>query len=280
MKKNKKAMIAMIAIVVTVLLIGTITTTYAWFLSRYSQEYTVVLQSDSITILKYESDLAFSSGNISSAGNVLIPAESDVSVGIEKAALDPIDVFDTTKVKRAANAVKYTASGAYYTGEGTTAGDFLPELHVYLSSYATANSLSSDTLFDALAAESSAAETPLTDNDLVTQGEIGFFYLINYLGKNFLYYDGTYYVSGVQSGSAFTFPAAAESNDELRYWHAPTAENSTVNAVQITDGSHFYLQPNTTFGFTLYAFIANDEELLAQSVNGQRLTLFATLRTL
>ena len=280
MKKNKKALIAMIAIVVTVFLIGTITTTYAWFLSRYSQEYTVVLQSDSITILKYESDLNFASGNVSSLDNVLTPAESDISVGIEKTALDPIDVFDTTKVKRAANTVKFTANGAYYTGQGRTAGDFRPELHAYLSSYATAHSLSQDTLFDALVAESSAAETPLTDNDLVAQGEVGFFFMINYLGKKFLYYDGTFYVSGVQSGSTFTFPAAAESNNELRYWHTATAENATVNAVQITDGTHFYLQPNKTFSFTLYVFIANDEELLARSVNGQRLTLFATLRTL
>ena len=228
----------------------------------------------------YETDLEFASGTISSSGNILTPAEANLTVGVNQTALSPLDVFDTTKVNAAANAVKYVASGAYWTGNGTTAGNFRPELHAYLTSYATAHSLTEDTLISYLDAESEAAQQPLTHNDLIWQEEMGFFMTITYSDKTFLYYDGNFYVSGVQTGSAFTLPAAVESSNSLRYWHTPTAENATVDEVQLADATHLFLQPNTYFDFTLYVFMAKTDEELDPVINGQRITLFATMRLL
>lgn len=308
MKRNRKAFIILIITVLAVLVVGAVTTTYAWFLSRYAAEYDFVLNSQSPMILKYEANLDFASGTRASAGNLLIPATQKVfdSTGtpiptISQPAFDPLDVFDvdtvdpahTGKVATAAQAVKYTASGAFWTGEEQTIGAFTPELHVFKSSFLSSAALrtylgtfseqtavTEENLLSLLSEEEhevSQGGRLINENDLVRQGEVSFIMVIEYLGETFLYYDGAYYVLGAESGSAFILPAAAESNAELRYWHTPTALNSTLGGEQISDGSYFHLLPNSTFSFNLYVFMARTDEQLDAEINGQTMTIFSTL---
>ncbi len=301
MKRNKKAFIILLVSIIAVFAFGVVTTTYAWFLSRYGKDYEFVLNSESPMILKYETDLTFASGGISTPANVLVPATEKNDIALAPGALDPLDVFDvdtvspahTGIVASAAQVVKYTASGAFWTGENDTVGSFTPELHVYTSSFLSGAALSDHlasfseevavtednllSLLDEEAHEKSAENRLIAHSDLVRQGEIGYILLIDYEGKTFLYYDGAYYVLGAESGSDFTLPAAAESNAELRYWHDPTAENSTVNEVQLSDGDHLYLQPNTTFSFTLYVFMARTDEKRDAKINAERVTLYMSM---
>ena len=302
MKRNKKPFIIMIVSVFAVLVVGSVMTTYAWFLSRYGSEYDFELNSESPMILKYETDLDFASGTDSDLSNVLVPAtEKSVSAGISQGALSPLDVFDvdtlspahTGAVAQAAHAVKYTATAAYWTGEGEQAGAFAPELHVYtnaflgstaltthLGTFSEEEAITEGNLLSVLSEEAyevAAANRLIARNDLVGQGEVSYILVIDYLGKTFLYYDGAYYVSGGETDSDFTLPEAMESDPELRYWHDPTAENSTVSGSLITDGSYFHLLPNTGFSFTLYVFMARTDEKLDPAVNGQRLSLFMSL---
>ena len=314
MKRNRKAFIILVVIVVSVLLVGVVTTTYAWFLSRYNSDLEFELRSTSPLVLKYETDLDFASGNISTAGNVLIPAtekrvdsSGDPIPGIAQAALSPLDVFDvdtespahTGKVQSAAQAVKYTATGAYYTGEEDELGGFVPRLYAFTGDFLASAELSThlasmteqgeapltiteDTLLSVLTREETkkaAANRLIARNDLVGQGEIDYILIIEYLEKTFLYYDGAYYVSGSSTGSDFTLPTEVDPDEtELRYWHDPTAENSTANGNQISDGSYFRLQPNTTFSLTLYVFVAKTDERLDPAINGERLTLFMSMQ--
>ena len=301
MKRNKKAFIILVLSIVAVFAFGVVATTYAWFLSRYGTDYEFVLNSESPMVLRYETDLAFASGDISTGANILVPATEKKDIGLASGALDPLDVFDvdtvspahTGIVESAAQAVKYTASGAFWTGENDTVGSFTPELHVYLSSFLSSAALTThlasfseevavteDNLISLLEEEEhekTAENRLIARNDLVRQGEIAYILVIEYQGKRFLYYDGAYYVLGVKTGSDFTLPKAAESNDELRYWHDPTAENSTVNDVQLSDGDHLYLQPNTTFSFTLYAFMARTDEKRDAEINAGRVTLYMSM---
>ena len=306
MKRNKKALIILVISIIAVLVVGTVTTTYAWFLSRYAAEYDFVLNSQSPMILKYETDLSFESDTtIASPENILIPAtEKRATSGIGQGALTPLSVFDVDTispahsgvVQRAAQAVKYTATGAFWTGEEDNSSAFTPILHVYTNDFLGSTALSThlasmadqdetltvteSTLLDIISREEIRKTAPdrlLARNDLVARGEIDYIMVIEYSGISFLYYDGAYYVQGVESGSAFTLPAEAESNSELRYWHTPTAENCTVRGEQLSDGSYFHLLPNTTFSFTLYVFVAKTDEKLDPEINGQRLTLFMSL---
>lgn len=302
-RKNKKTFLLMIVSILAVVVVGTVSVTYAWFLSRYEKEYDFVLESDSPVIIKYEADLAYASGNRSTATNVLIPAtEKKAAAAISQGSLTPLQVFDvdvadpahTGAVASAAQAVKYTASGAYWTGEGENIGAFTPQLHAYkntylssaaltthLATFSTESSVTEDNLLAVLAEEAedkaNAADRLLVRNDLVGQGEIDYILVINYLGVNFLYFDGAYYVRGVETDSVFTLPAAAESNDTLRYWHTPTAENNTISGTQISDGTYFHLRPNTTFSFTMYVFMAKTDEKRDPAINDETLSIFASL---
>lgn len=309
MKRNRKAFIILVVIVVAVFLAGVVTTTYAWFLSRYNSELEFELESTSPLVLKYETDLDFASGDISTAGNVLIPAteksvaaNGDPIPGISQAALSPLDVFDddptTGKVASTAHAVKYTATGAYYTGEGDKLGAFEPRLYVFTNDFLASSALTthlasmteqgeaaltvSEGSLLAILTREETQKTPqnrlIARSDLVAQGEISYILIINYQEKIFLYYDGAYYVLGSSSGSDFILPAEAESNEELRYWHDPTAENCTVNGKQISDGTYFHLLPNTTFSLTMYVFVAKTDEMLDPAINGERLTLFMSMK--
>lgn len=313
MKKSKKALIILIIAVVAVLVVGTVTTTYAWFLSRYTKEYDFVLQSESPIIIKYESDLVFASGNRETPANVLIPAESKHTVGIEQEALADIDVFDvdvaepahTGKVESSAQSVKFTANGAYWTGEEPTVGLFAPELYAYTSEFmngsdlsarltalsspgVTYSSLTAENLTAILAAEKSgysATERLIARNDLVTRGEVNFIMILSYLDATVLYYDGVFYQSTALPEEAdFVLPAAVESQNALRYWVALTAEDTypSPNGEETMLGEKqgkFYLRmlPNTTFSFNLYVFMAKTDEELDPQINGESLSLFASL---
>ena len=278
MKRSRRAFIFTIVLVVAVLVVGTVTTTYAWFLSRYSHDYPFELDSTSPLIIKYETDLQFASGS----PTTMIPAKAKTTVGINQQALDPIDVFDTTKVKTSAQAVKLTASGAYWAGEDATVGQFKIDLHAYTTAFVTAQSLSESTLLAYIEAEKTAAQKPITRNDLVYQGEIDYAVIFTYLDNTFLYYGGNYYLSSPTNGSGyFTLPAAMETDNNLRYWAPLTApgrvtvsENTTAD---VYDGANFLLQPNTTFAFTLYAFVAKTDEELDPAMNGETLSLFVSL---
>ena len=286
MKRSKKAFIILMVVVALVVVVGTIATTYAWFLSRYSREYEFVLESDSHEIIKYESDLTFASGTISTPSNVLIPATAKTLTGIEQQALAPLDMFDvdtvspahTGAVKTAAQGVRFTANAAYWAGELTTAGRFRPELRAYLTSFATAQSLNESTLLS----DVTAGVKPLAANDLVQNGEVDYFMIISYRNEKYLYYDGTFYLSvALEANADLVLYEAAEATD--RFWKTieSTDEFSgTEQRILDNTGEYFCLLPNTTFSFTICAFMAKTDEELALSVNGERISFFATLRIL
>ncbi len=300
MKRSRRAFILTIVLVVAVLVVGTVTTTYAWFLSRYSHDYPFELDSTSPLIIKYETDLQFASGS----PTTMIPAKAKTTVGISQQALDPIDVFDETKVQTSAQAVKLTASGAYWAGEDATAGQFKIDLYAYTASFMgssalsarltalstqekTYSSLTEGNLQEVLNAENityenAPTERLITRNDLVYQGEIDYAVVFSYLNNTFLYYGGNYYLSSPTNGSGyFTLPAAMETDNNLRYWAPLTAPGRVTvsgnTTADVYDGVNFLLQPNTTFSFTLYAFVAKTDEELDPAMNGETLSLFVSL---
>ena len=278
---HKKAFIILVIIVVTVFLVGTITTTYAWFLSRYTREYDFVLKSDSPVILKYETSLHFPSGDINTSANVLVPATAKHTVGIRQQALSALDMFDvdvdtvipahTGKVQSAAQAVKFTATGAYWTGETATVGEFSFEVKAFLSSYATAQSITPETL----STNGNAA------HELTGRGEIDFVAVIHYLGCDILFYDGTYYLSNDEQTDViddFDFLGL-----EVVHWHEMQDDSLDSvgyggGTIDLYDGTYLLLQPNTTFDLDLYAFVAKTDEELDPEINGQQITLFATIK--
>ena len=298
MKRNKKAFWIMVISIVAVFVVGTIATTYAWFLSRFGRDYEFTLTSESDAIIKFETNLTFAIG-----ATGLVPAQAKQTVGTEQQALSPLDVFDPDdvsesyegKVLTAASVVKASASCAYWTGRSEETGDFAPELHAYtnaflgstalmahIGTYSDAPAVTADNLISLLEDEEdeySAANRLLARSDLARQGEIGFFAVVDYLGITFLFYNGACYVRGTSSGRAFTLPQLVESDSDLRYWHTPTAENCSVGNVVLSDGTYIHLQPNTTFSITMYAFVAKTDEELDPVFNGERLSLFLTLRT-
>jgi len=278
MKRNKKAFIALVITVVSVFLIGTITATYAWFLSRFTREYDFVLQSDSPVILKYETDLAFAEGDIDTPENVLIPATAKATVGIAQQALSPLDMFDvdvespahTGKMQSAAQAAVFTASGAYWTGETTTVGEFSFEMKAFLKDYADEQFIDAENL-----------STFVSDgHELVNRGELDCIVILDYLGYEILYYNGAYYLNTeVSTGAVTTFDFLGL--DGEYNWHLlvafDTVSYSDAN-VAIYDGTYLLLQPNTTFSFRMYAFVAKTDEELDPEINGQSVTLFATIK--
>ena len=168
----------------------------------------------------------------------MIPAKAKTTVGINQQALDPIDVFDETKVQTSAQAVKLTASGAYWAGEDATAGQFKRDLHAYTTAFvASRQGLSEANLLAYSAAEKTEAQKPVTRNDLVYQGEIDYAVVFSYLNNTFLYYGGNYYLSSPTNGSGyFTLPAAMETDNNLRYWAPLTA---VINSLLLSSLSIF-----------------------------------------
>lgn len=269
MRKNKKAFIILIVSVIAVLVVGAVTTTYAWFLSRYVRTESFDLSAGSSVIIKFETQLNFASGEQADAGNSLVPATAKHTVGISQEALSPLDVFDvdvaepehTGKVETAAHPVKFTAQGAYWTGNETEVGKFSFSLNAYLNG---------------------AAQTAQNDLAGESRAEIGYYLVINYLNQVILYYDGDYYILNEDSASPVTtFDTLGLDYTELGlvvgtyYWHTLTGEDEED---VWTDGTYLLLQPNTTFDLALYAFVAKTDEELDPAINGQIITLKANLK--
>lgn len=307
-----------------VFIVGTMSVTYAWFLSRYTREYDFLLESDSEIVLRYDSELEYETGgSISSSENKLIPAKEKASVVLSQGEPSPWDVFDVDVVspahsglmESAAQAVKFSANGAYWTGRPTTTvgdeevvklGYFRPLIYAYTNDFLgseeladsldslssasqTFSSLTSDNLSAVLTAEVNANADPtdrfIARNDLVTRGQIGYFIVFEYLGETILYCNGEYYLNTDDAGEAdLVLPAAAESDDDLRYWSALTTESRISyggNSLQLLDVSggvtYLLLQPNTTFSFNFYAFVAMTDKKMDNAIIGERITLFASL---
>ena len=299
MKKNKKAFLILIITIAAVLVVGSIVTTYAWFLSRYTHEYAFELKSESPIIIKYERDLVFDSEVASE--NVLIPATAKDLVGSDQQALTAIDVFDESLVENAAQAVLITADGAYWAGEVSEqtpkiglfrletcayTESFLAsqELEDHLEDFTEVTSVTEENLLSLLSAERSAyASAPagrmLERNNLLANGELDAFVVIEYMGESILYFHGAYYRTGLAEGADLTLPASVEPNNELRYWHLLTANVDEYEDTEfvITDGSNLRMQPNTTFTLKLYAFIAKTDEELDPNINGETISIFVAL---
>jgi len=269
MSAKKKHLLFLIVAVLAVVVVGTTTVTYAWFLSQYSSEYEFQLDSEESNrlILIYESDLAFANGNISTPSNALIPATAKATIGIEQGELDPLDVFDVDTVNpahtgmmaSAAQAVHYTAKGAYWVGSRSTAGELSFTLNAYVK-------------------EGGVADTTY---DLAADGEIAYFVLFTYMGENILYYNGRYYKNDTVSYT-LTMPDIFTAST-LRYWR-PLVSTDTkayrgVTAFALTtDGTQLLLAPNSSFIYDLYVFVAKPDELLDDAVlNGKTLQLNATI---
>lgn len=280
MRKNKKAFIILIVSVIAVLVVGAVTTTYAWFLSRYVRTESFDLSADSSVIIMFETELNFASGGQND--NSLVPATAKQTVGIDQEALSPLDVFDvdvaepehTGKVETAAQPVKFTTQGAYWTGELTDTGRFSFSLEAYLNNVA----------------QNARAANGVNDLAGTRRGEIGYYLVIYYLNQIILYYGDNYYILNEQSESQVTaFGNLGLTNAELGleegtyYWHTmPTSTQIQIGEEEDTwsffDGTYLLLKPNTTFDIALYAFVAKTDEELDPAINGQTITLVANLK--
>ena len=246
--KNKVLLISIIA-VVAVIVVGSVSVTYAWFLSRYSSEYEFKLEADEHVILQYETGLSFASGAVNDSGNLLVPAVSKSSAGLNQTIYTPIEMFNTTKVASSATAVHYQASGAYWTGSASTVGEFSFRL-------------------------AAAVQGGNSSYNLVTNGEIAYAVVFHYLGKSILLYNGQYYTNEGTGTADFTLPSAITSDVGLIDWYVLSSAERvrTVNGVK-----YLLLTPNTEFEFDLYVFVGKTDELLDPAINGKTITLSATI---
>ena len=249
MAAKKKLMLITIIAVVAVIAVGSITVTYAWFLSRYSSEYDFVLQADEHVILQYESNFTFASGTQSDAANALVPAVLPWHVGLDQTVYAPMDMFDGTKMDSIASNVRFTAKGAYWTGSASTLGEF------------------SFNLSATVVGESSSY-------DLVANGEIAYVVIFRYLGKSILLYEGNYYTNVGEGAADFTLPSAVNSAIDMANWYLIT---SSDRVREIEGANYLLLTPNTEFECDLYAFVGKPDELLDPAINGKTITLSATI---
>jgi len=270
MTTKKKHLLSLIIAILAVIVIGTGTVTYAWFLSVHSSEFEFQLDSEEQgrVILMYESEISFASGTISTSANVLTPAKAKKTTGIAQGALGPLDVFDedtvspahTGKVQEAASTTHFTASGAYWVGASDTVGELTFSLSAYVKE----------------------SGVPDTSYDLVIGEEIGYFVVFTYMNEKFLFYNGQFYTNDTESYT-LTLPDVFTTST-LRYWKALTSSNFTKSYRSVdsfaftTDGTVLRLAPNSQFTYDLYVFVAKtDEELDAPYINGKTLQLRATL---
>lgn len=253
--KNKKYLLISSIIVMLVVLAGAISTTYAWFLSRYSSEYMFTIEAGSNVVIKHESEISFTSGTIDSLDNVMVPAIAKFNGNAMSAASDistPLDVFDESCVSLIANAVKFNANGAYWTGNIDEVGVLAPTVSATVSG---------------------------GSSDAVATGDVSYIFIFDYLGEKILHYNGSYYIrSGM--GETFTLPEEVEPSSALRTWHKLTSATSVTidtDDIQYFDGENINLAPNTEFGYTLYLFFARTDVLLDPAFNGQTLEVTVTL---
>ncbi|GEM_PF-5635057 len=249
MAAKKKALLITVIAVLAVVIVGSVSVTYAWFLSRYSAEYRFVLESESHVVLQYESDLTFASGSISDAGNKLVPAVSKSSAGLSGTVYEPMDMFDTSVVQTAASCAHYRANAAYWTGAGEDKG----ELSFALSAVVSGGN---------------------EDYDLVTWGEIDYIVIFAYKGDRILLYDGVYYTNEGNGDADFVLPTAVYSGAGMASWY----EIADAEKVKTQGGVRYLLlDPNTEFEFDLYAFVAKTDELLDPAINGARIDFTARI---
>ena len=249
MAAKKKMMLILIVAVVAVVAVGSITATYAWFLSRYSSEYGFVLQADEYVILQYESPLVLASGSQNDAANTLVPAVLPRHGGMDQTVYSPMDMFDSTEMDSIASAVRFTAKGAYWTGSSTTVGEFTFTL--------SATVAGGDSSYD-----------------LVRNGEIGYAVIFRYLEKSILLYEGDYYTNEGSGDADFILPSAVTSEVDMANWYRLT---STARVHESEGVNYLLLTPNKEFEYDLYAFVAKPDELLDPAINGKTITLSATL---
>ena len=176
----------------------------------------------------------------------------------------------TGKVLSAAQAAVFTASGAYWTGESTTVGEFVFELKAFLTGYVEDYSIDAETL------ENFESD----EHELVNRGELDCIVIFDYLGYDILYFNGAYYLNtDVAAGEVSTFDFL-ELDGEY-HWHTIVALDTVSYGdanVTIFDGTYLLLQPNTTFSFNMYAFVAKTDEEIDPDINGKGVTLFATIK--
>lgn len=266
---KKKSLLILSALVIAILAFSLIGVTYAWFLSRYSENYDFVLDSDSHVVLRYEASLNFASGAQSDAGNKILIAQANPAqpLNISQTALAPLDVFDSTKVATVANAVKFTATGAYWYGNETTKG----------------------------ALSFSLTATPGNDAnyDLVHYGELGYVWIIEYLGVKVMLFDGKYYTNTAtvqgSTGSpvdlpttgTVTLPSNAFAAADAEVWY-PIPANTAIAVEYNEEAEDVFLNgikllPNTRFEMTLYVFAAKADDFVDPLWNGQTVSLAATI---
>ena len=280
MTRKKKSLLFLLISVVTLVSVSLITVTYAWFLSRYSENYDFVLESESHVVLVYETNLAFASGTQSTETNQIKVGQLKPSAGIQTRAYAPLDVFDVDTVSPAhsgvmatsANAVKFTASGAYWYGYGTDSGQL----------------------------SFSLAAKPQNDGnyDLVHYGELDYVVIFQYMGHHILLFDGAYYTDSTQvtttggatltlNGTPLVLPSTATTfgTDGAEAWYPIPANNVITTEITTSAGTErkdifrngLLLLPNTQFAFTLYVFAAKPDYLMDMAWNGQTIDLEATI---
>jgi len=268
---TKKKSLTFLAIIVAVLLfVGLITTTYAWFMYRYSEKYDFVLESDNHVVFVYETQLTFAPGTQQSTpANKILVAEANRTVGISAGALTPLDMFDTGAVKRSANAVKLTAEGAYWYGYATDRG----QLNFSLSAKPQSDA----------------------NYDLITYGELDYIVIFRYKNRDIMMFDGNYYVNtttltrtngttlDLSECDTITLPNTAstfgaDGNDP---WYLIPSDESIgemvgEERVEIFN-NEILLLPNTEFSYRLYVFAAKTDELVDPLWIGQTISLEATI---
>lgn len=280
MTMKKKSLIFLIASIVMLVTVSLVTVTYAWFLSRYSENYDFVLESESHVVLTYETALTFASGDQAASTNRIRVAELKTGVGMQTGAYALLDVFDvdtvtpahTGKMKTSANAVKFTAQGAYWYGYGTDSG---------LLSFSLAAKPRNDSTYD-----------------LVHYGELDYVVIFEYMGYRILLFEGNYYTNSTEvpttggstltlSGSPLVLPSTATTfgTDGADPWY-PIPENSVITKeITTSDNTErkdifsngLLLLPNTQFAITLYVFAAKADDFMDQAWNGQTIALEATI---
>ena len=277
---KKKSLIFLVASMVTLVVVSLVTVTYAWFLSRYSENYDFVLESESHVVLVYETALDFASGDQTTATNKIRIAELKTNAGLQTGSYDPLDVFDvdtvapahTGKMSTSANAVKLTATGAYWYGYGTESG---------LLSFSLAAKLQNDANYD-----------------LVHYGELDYVVIFEYMGHSILLFDGEYYINSTQvtttggetltlTGTPLVLPSTESTFGTVGEdaWY-PIPKNSVITK-EITTSvgterkdifrNGLLLLPNTQFAFSLYVFAAKADYFMDPAWNGQTVNLEATI---
>lgn len=272
MNTKKKALLFLIITIVVLVSVSVVTVTYAWFLSRYSENYDFELESDSHVVLRYESALVFASGEASADSNKIHVAKANVAAPLSQTVtpLAPMDVFDSTKVDVIANCVRFTATGAYWYGNGTGPG--------------------------ALSFALTATPQSNAGYDLVRYGELDYVVIFHYEGFDVLLFDGQYYTNStsvkttaganldLSGNTSLTLPSAANtfaSADSQDPWYLIPA-NSSVALLFGEEWKEVFnngliLLPNTQFAFTLYVFAAKEDDFVDPAWNGQTVSIQATL---